>query len=134
MDETEFHDRVTRSSPVDDPEPIAEATIETLGEALSSGQAEDVAGHLPEAYGEALVSSADGDDAGSLSREEFVERVEARLDERDGETGDRDEVRTHASAVANALQESLPRDERRGLRSQLPDDVESLFTDGPSGR
>ena len=161
MDESEFHERVTDSGPVEEPEPITEATLETLGEALSSGQAEDVAAHLPDEYASTLTEAGErpgtdeggtgGDGAGethrvseserqsresvTLSRMEFVERVRDRVaDYAGGAPDDPDELQPQVAAVTEALQESIPREEQRGLRSQLPDDVESLFTDGESGR
>lgn len=139
MDESEFHERVTDSGPVEEPEPITEATLETLGETLSSGQAEDVAAHLPDEYASTLTEAGEGgtggDGAVTLSRMEFVERVRDRLSEyAGGGAPDSDELQPQVAAVTEALQGSIPREERRGLRSQLPDDVESLFTDGESGR
>ena len=146
MDESEFHERVTDSGPVEEPEPVTEATLETLGEALSSGQAEDVAAHLPDAYASALTEAGartesdeggtGGDGASTLSRMEFVERVRDRLSEYagGGVPDDPDAVQPQVAAVTEALQEAIPREERRGLRSQLPDDVESLFTGGETGR
>lgn len=145
MDESEFHERVTDSGPVEEPEPITEATLETLGEGLSSGQVEDVAAHLPDEYASTLTEAGartgsgeggtGGDGAVTLSRMEFVERVRDRLSEyAGGGVPDPAELQPQVAAVTEALQESIPREEQRGLRSQLPDDVESLFTGGESGR
>ncbi|WP_049926739.1 DUF2267 domain-containing protein [Halopiger goleimassiliensis] len=116
MDQSEFHDRVTRSGPVDDAEPITEATLEALGEALSAGQAEAVATHLPSTYADALSPDEDAESE-SLSREEFLERVDGRLE---AEGADDEEIQSQAEAVAEVLQESIPRSEQRGLRSQCP--------------
>ena len=65
---------------------------------------------------------------------EFVERVRDRVADYAGGAPDPDELQPRVAAVTEALQGSIPREEQRGLRSQLPDDVESLFTDGESGR
>ena len=145
MDESEFHDRVARAGEIDEPEPIATATVETLGESLSSGQAEDVATHLPDEYATALTEGGESPDSGeggtggdavTLSRMEFVERVRERASEYAGGTvpEETDELRPQIAAVTDALEESIPREEQRGIRSQIPDDVESLFTGGESGR
>ncbi|WP_226481167.1 DUF2267 domain-containing protein [Natrinema amylolyticum] len=163
MGDSEFHDRVTQAGPVDDHEPITNATLETLGEALSSGQADDVADYLPDECAESLreggertAAEAGGtgsDGAGetprvseserrsreveSLGREEFLQRVWER--EREYAAGNiEDELETEidvrVAAVTDALEGSIPREERRGLRSQIPDDLEALFADGEGAR
>ncbi|WP_339104787.1 DUF2267 domain-containing protein [Haloterrigena salinisoli] len=146
MDESDFHDRVTRAGEIDDPEPITAATLETLGETLSSGQAEDVAEYLPGEYASTLTdaseragddeSDTDGEAAESISRAAFVERVRDRAADYAGGgiPDETDELRPRVEAVTEALQETIPREEQRGVRSQLPEDVESLFTGGESGR
>lgn len=162
MDESEFHDRLTRTDAIDEPEPIAEATLETLGETLSSGQADDIATYLPDRYAVTLTEAGEaagdgeggtgGDGAGetqrvseserqsrepvSISREAFIERVRDRASEyAGGKTPDEtDEIRPQITAVTDVLAETIPRDEQRGIRSQIPDEIESLFTDGEGVR
>ena len=71
----------------------------------------------------------------SLSREAFLERVGERADEYGDEmSDDTDELRPRVAAVTDAVAEAIPQEEQRGIRSQISDDVESLFTDGEGGR
>ncbi|NUB90780.1 DUF2267 domain-containing protein [Haloterrigena sp. SYSU A558-1] len=69
------------------------------------------------------------------SRAAFVERVRDRAAgyAGGGVPDETDDLEPRVEAVTEALHESIPREERRGLRSQLSDDVEPLFT-GASGR
>lgn len=125
MDRTEFDGLVDQSAAITDPESTAQATLETLGESLSSGQVDAVARWLPAEY-EAVLSSSDGP-AKTLSYEEFIDRV----CEREAASGvDRDgDVRERVGAVADALATTVPYDDLLDLHSQLPERVGSLFTE-----
>lgn len=135
MDDSEFHDLVTRSDAVDDPESITEAALETLGETLSGGQAADVAEWLPDRYAETIREAGD-EGAESLSYDAFLERVRERDAESGADGGDRgnDAIQARAGAVADAVAEAVPHDEQLELRSQLPDELGSLFTEGQGVR
>lgn len=142
MDESELHDLVAQSDAVSDPEPIAEATLETLGEAIAPERAAAVANWLPDSYRATLTS---GDAAATIGHEPFLERVREReralrdgMDSADvGDTGDEDcadtladdDVRARVGAVADALTTVVPHDELLALQPQLPDRIGSLFVE-----
>lgn len=130
MNRSEFEGLVGQSDAVSDPEPIAEAVLETLGEALAAGQAEEVAKWLPDEYAETLT--APGGEAEALSFEEFTDRVRERTDERGGDPGAG--LLERAGAVTDALATAVPHGELLDLRSQLPDRIGSLFTEGEGVR
>src|SRR4051794_21194080 len=77
MDETGFLSRVQRDAGLSGPaaERAVRATLETLGERLSSGQARDLAVQLPGTLGALLVSDTN---AQAFDLAEFVRRVAER--------------------------------------------------------
>lgn len=131
MDQSEFDDLVTQSEAVTDAdvEPIVRATLETLGEALAAGRADDVARRLPDSHAETLT--APGGRPEAITYEDFLERVRDREDARGR---DDEEVRARIGAVTDALATTVPHGELLDLRSQLPDEIGSLFTEGAGVR
>lgn len=96
------------------------ATLRTLGERLSAGEAADLALYLPDPFAETLVESADAsptDDA----LDEFVRRIAEREDV------ERAAAKTHARAVCGTLAETAGERELDAAKKQLPDQFGVLF-------
>jgi uncharacterized protein (DUF2267 family) len=102
----------------DKAERAARATLETLGERISGGQARDLAADLPSQAREWLLRH--GGNAEPFDAREFVRRV-AEREEVDTETAER-----HARAVLVALARLLPGDEIADLAAELPKDYAPL--------
>jgi uncharacterized protein (DUF2267 family) len=100
----------------DDAERAARATLETLGERISAGEARDIAEQLPEQLRQALI---DGRDPQPFDAGEFVHRVAVR--EGVGEPL----AKEHARAVFAALGRAIDDKELADMRAQLP----SSFSD-----
>ncbi len=98
------------------------ATLETLGERISGGEASDLAEQLPEELKEPLHQA--GEDNEEFSLDDFLRRVGER---EDVET---DEVREHVSAVMTVLKEAVSGGELDNIRAQLPQEFEPLFEYG----
>jgi len=98
------------------------ATLETLGECISGGEANDLAEQLPEELKEPLQPA--GEDNEEFSLDEFLRRVSEREDV------DTDAVRNHASAVMTVLGEAVTGGELDNIRAQLPQEFEPLFEYG----
>ncbi|MEA2467577.1 MAG: hypothetical protein QOJ57_1703 [Thermoleophilaceae bacterium] len=99
-----------------------EAVLETFGERIAGGQANDLARQLPEVAAEPLLRA--GGDPAAIAVDEFVRRVA----EREGVP----EVvaREHARAVLTTLRESVTVDEWRDTVSELPREYdEQLLSD-----
>jgi len=99
-----------------------EAVLETLGETLTGGEAEDVAAQFPDDLA-ATVGGADHDGAG-YDRSEFVERIGEQLRGTDVEP---DDAGGYADAVTDALAVALTDGELRDLRAQLDDEIDPPF-------
>lgn len=95
------------------------STLETLGERLTLGEAEDLAAHLAEEESTWLIDP-DSPNAADFSAEEFVERVADREDV-DAET-----ARKHVQQVATGLQSLAPTETQRALQ-QLGPEYSRLF-------
>lgn len=127
MQEDEFYALVQEASHLEttDRARIAtEAVLETLGETLTGGEAENVAAQLPGELA-TLVEDADHDGAG-YDREDFVERVGDHLRGTDVES---DDAERFADGVTDALAAALTRGELQDLKSQLDDGLDPLFED-----
>lgn len=96
------------------------ATLETLSESLTGGQAADLAVYVPPAFAETLADSEPGE-AAAYSIDGFVERVA----ERTGAEGANAEI--HARAVLDVLSEAASDRELENARKQLPDPFGDLF-------
>lgn len=98
----------------------AEATLRTLGERLSKGEAEAVAKYLPEEPGGWLVPDAPGE-AGDFSFDEFVDRVASRADV------STDQAVQEAEAVTDVVAAMVGEEELEQMESQLPESYEPMF-------
>lgn len=113
---------------IDSTRVVTDATLRTLGERLSAGDAEDLALYLPDEIGQALVSPGGG--AVDYDLEGFVERVADRLG------ADRRAARSHVRAVCSVLAEAASERELAAAKTQLPDQFGAVFDppeedDGP---
>jgi uncharacterized protein (DUF2267 family) len=125
MQEDEFYALVQEAShldTVDRAQVASEAVLETLGEALTGGEAEDAASQLPDGLA-SIVEDADHDGAG-YDREAFVERVGEHLRGTDVES---DDAERFADGVTDALAAALTAGELEDLKSQLDDGLHPLF-------
>ena len=105
----------------DKAERAARATLETLAERISGGQARDLASELPQDVRGWLLSG--GGDAEPLDAREFVRRVAER------EGVDTDTAERHTRAVMVALARLVRHDEVADLLAELPADYQPLFGD-----
>jgi uncharacterized protein (DUF2267 family) len=99
-------------------ERAARASLQTLGERLSDGEAAGVAGRLPQELGPLVAGGAPG---GAFGVEEFLRRV----GEREGVEAPTAEE--HARAVFVALARTLGGDEMRQVTAELPDEYDALL-------
>lgn len=123
MDADEFVQRVQGEAGLDDAEharAATEATLWTLGEHLSAGEAADVDALLPEGLHGFLTATSDETPA-EFSVEAFYRRVAEREDVAP------DEATTHARAVMAALAVAVGENELQDVREQLPNEYDSLF-------
>ncbi|MFD8804631.1 DUF2267 domain-containing protein [Streptomyces sp. NPDC059597] len=120
MDYNTFLDTVTRRAPVppEKVEPLTRATLETLAERLTRGEAKDLASELPKPLKESLVSPTP--EAQRFAFDEFVNRVSSRagLSPHEAREGIRAELTTLRDAVSEG--------EFRQVMSQLPSEFEAL--------
>jgi uncharacterized protein (DUF2267 family) len=98
------------------------ATLETLGERISGGEANDLTEQLPKELKEPFQQA--GGDNEEFSLDEFLRRVGER---EDVET---DAARDHALAVMTVLKEAVSGGELDNIRAQLPQEFEPLFEYG----
>lgn len=96
-------------------EALTRATLITLGERISGGEAQDLASQLPKDLQSALTPSDEL--AEGFDLDEFVRRVKARAG-----TDDQDEARDGARAVFLTLGEAVTGGELRHVLSQLPEE------------
>jgi uncharacterized protein (DUF2267 family) len=104
------------------PRPVAEraiaATLETLGERLSDGEARDIAHELPLELRPVIDR---GGRAVGFHIDEFLRRVATREGVRETD------AERHARAVFAALGQSVSRDELADMASELPKDFQPLL-------
>jgi uncharacterized protein (DUF2267 family) len=101
-----------------------QATLETLAERISAGEASDLAAELPPELGTFLT---DVEATERCPVDDFFLRVAAK------ETADLPDAVHHARAVIEVLLESVTPGEMDDIRSQLPDDFGPLFEAGSEG-
>lgn len=122
IDAAEFHDVVdgTTGDVGTDPETLTTATLRTLGERLSAGEAEDLATYLPPGLRPALTEPASESQA-TFDVDEFLARVAERagVDEPAAERG--------ARAVLAVVADATGGHETKAARSQLPGAYDKLF-------
>lgn len=105
---------------VDEARNATEATLLTLRERFTGGEADDLALYLPDELAESLAGPT-REDAADYSLEEFVQQVAER------EGVDEEEARVHAHAVGSALAASASERELDAARKQLPDPFGAIF-------
>lgn len=99
------------------------ATLRTLGEHVTAGEAEDVAAGLPDGLADAVTDRSD-ERPEAFSVEEFV----ARVMEREGiDDLDRAAATRHVRAVTAALADAGLERELQEAREQLPNEFATLF-------
>jgi uncharacterized protein (DUF2267 family) len=96
-----------------------EAVLETFGERIAGGEAEDLAQQLPEPAAAPLLRA--GGDPQAIPAEEFVHRVAER------ESAPDVVAREHARAVLTTVRESVTADEWRDTVSELPREYDELL-------
>jgi uncharacterized protein (DUF2267 family) len=104
-------------------ERAARATLETLSEHISGGEARDIAAQLPDELGSLLTG--DGDPEG-FGAEEFMHRIQRR------EHAPILEVQRHARAVFAALRGAISHEELADLASELPGDIQRMLVEDPA--
>ena len=104
--------------PPDRARALIRATLLTLGERLTRGEADDMASQLPEPVKEWLVSPTP--EAERFGVDEFINRVAMRA----GAT--REEAEAGVRAVFSVLRLAVTTGEWRDAMSQLPKDFEEL--------
>ena len=127
MQYTEFlrrvEDQIYATQPATQSQRAAEqaitATLETLSERLTGGEANDLAAQLPEELKAPLRQSAQEGERFSL--EEFYNRVAER------EGVDVETARNDASAVMRVLREAVSPGELDDVMAQLPAEFNALF-------
>jgi uncharacterized protein (DUF2267 family) len=97
---------------------LIRATLDTLSERLTRGEANDLAAQLPEPAKEWLVSSEP--EAEKFGLEEFVRRVSRRA------AVPPEEAERAVSAVFSTLREAVTAGEFRDVLSQLPSEFSTL--------
>ncbi|WP_430504871.1 DUF2267 domain-containing protein [Haloparvum sp. PAK95] len=117
LSEESFAEAVADVTDLSEPEAetAAAATLRTLGERVSRGEAEDVAEFLREPADEWLVEEAAAD-PGSFDGDEFVRRVAVRADV------DEQTAREYADAASDALAGIVPTRALDRMNEQLPDE------------
>ncbi|SCL32755.1 Uncharacterized conserved protein, DUF2267 family [Micromonospora rhizosphaerae] len=124
----DFIDAVARRAgvPVDQAGTITRATLETLAERISGGEANDLANQVPEGLDDHLRKTQEHPEVFGLG--EFVQRVTARagIDGVLASSGIR--------AVLTTLREAVPRDEFEDMVAQLPKDFWEVVPVGLRGR
>jgi uncharacterized protein (DUF2267 family) len=116
-------DQIAANRSVSDARRAAEnaitATLETLNERISGGEARDLAAQLPEVIQPALRPKAE--EAEGFSLEEFYRRVAER------EGVDIETARIDASAVMRVLREAVTPGELDDVMAQLSEDFNTLL-------
>jgi uncharacterized protein (DUF2267 family) len=104
--------------PEDTAERVERATLRTLADRISGGEAQDLASQLPDPLKDSLRPP--GEQAESFDVDEFVRRVAERAD-----VG-REEARTGATAVLTTIREAVTSGEFEDVVSQLSQDYREL--------
>ena len=123
FEKDEFLDTVQQRAGVESVETAEQATtatLRTLGERLTTGEAADLALYVPDEFEDSLVQSGDNDATG-YSLDEFTEHVAQR------ENIDPDTARRHMRAVGSTLAELVSDHELDAAKKQLPDPFGVVF-------
>jgi uncharacterized protein (DUF2267 family) len=111
--------------PREDAEALTAATLHTLAERISGGEAEDLAAQLPKELKEHLARP--GEEAEPFGLDEFVRRVAQRAGT------DPDQAFAHVGAVFATLREAVTSGELDDIAAQLPDELRGLIGAQPRG-
>lgn len=98
-----------------------EAVLETLGERISREEGKDLAHSLPQ---DLEVAPIDWDSAseGDFDIDEFLDRVMERAG-----ADSRQETQTWSQAVLDALEDEITEPELERVKTQLPQEYDTLF-------
>jgi uncharacterized protein (DUF2267 family) len=120
MEYEEFIARVAQHADLseEDAAKLTRATLATLAERISGGEARDLAAQLPVPLKTALISAHENADAFSVK--EFVERTAERADT------DADVAEVAIEAVLATLRDAVTPGEFDDVLSQLPADFQRL--------
>lgn len=124
MEDDEFIETVRREAPLeseDTARDVTAATMETLGERITGGEATDLADRLPDEVAESILGAPG--EAEPFSLEEFTSRVSERAGV------DETHAVEHGRAVATALSVEAG-DELDAAREQLPSEFDLIFEPG----
>ncbi len=102
-------------------EMAVQATLATLGERITGGEAGDLASQLPAEIKSPLDLKSEEEAAEDFSLQEFYRRVAER------EGSDIATAGIHASAVIKTLREAVTGGEVDDIHSQLPQEFDPLF-------
>jgi uncharacterized protein (DUF2267 family) len=117
----EFVDRVRNAGGPESKGEAAKAvraTLGTLADRITAGQAQDIARYLPAEFRTDLAGSPE--QAAAFDRTTFLDRVAA------AEQTDRSTAERHARAVLAAVRETVPQRELADTLGQLPSDIGRL--------
>ncbi|MCU1668977.1 MAG: DUF2267 domain-containing protein [Blastococcus sp.] len=122
MDHETFISTVARRAGVPEAtaERLVQATLRTLADRISGGEAEDIAMRLPDGLAHWL-RLGEREEAQGFGVDEFVRRVADR-----GDVGP-DEARSGAAAVLTTLRDAVPEREFEHVLSQLPKEYRELL-------
>jgi uncharacterized protein (DUF2267 family) len=120
MDQDEFMTKVGQRAGVslENADALTSATLMTLAERISGGEAEDLAAQLPTEL-KALLMGAD-EPAQTFSAEEFIRRVADRAGT------DSEQATAGVRAVFTTLREAVTPGELDDITAQLPNDFQGL--------
>jgi uncharacterized protein (DUF2267 family) len=108
----------TAGLPKDQAENLAHATLRTLADRITGGEADDLAAQLPQPLKEDLHK--DREDAEAFDVDEFVRRVSERAHV------DENTARTGAMAVMTTVRQAVTPGEFDDVTSQLPQEYREL--------
>jgi uncharacterized protein (DUF2267 family) len=104
--------------PKDQAESLAHATLRTLADRITGGEADDLAAQLPQPLKEDLLK--DRDEAEAFDVDEFIRRVSERAHV------DPDTARTGAVAVMSTVRQAVTPGEFDDVTAQLPQEYRDL--------
>jgi uncharacterized protein (DUF2267 family) len=104
--------------PKDQAENIAHATLRTLADRITGGEADDLAAQLPQPLKEDLLK--DHEEAERFDVDEFIRRVSERAHV------DENTARTGAMATLNTMREAVTPGEFDDVTAQLPKEYREL--------
>jgi uncharacterized protein (DUF2267 family) len=112
--------------PADTAEALAQATLRTLAQRISGGEAEDLAEWMPTRFRPFLIKGRETAEA--FPYEEFIRRVAEYADV------DHDTAERGVAAVLRAMREVVGEKEFTDAMAQLPKEFHELVASGPGAR